>query len=88
MSEDPPKIVFPCEYPIKVLGRTGAAFQSAVMAVFTQYAAGFLEQDVVVKDSRQGTFQSITFTIEAQSEEQLRLIHQDLMDTGLVSMVL
>ena len=44
--------------------------------------------DVVVKDSRKGTFQSITVTIEAQSEEQLRLIHQDLMDTGLVSMVL
>ena len=58
------------------------------MAVFTQHAAGVLEQDVVVKDSRQGTFQSITVTIEAQSEEQLRLIHQDLMDTGLVSMVL
>ena len=58
------------------------------MAVFTQHAAGFLERDVVVKDSRKGTFQSITVTIEAQSEEQLRLIHQDLMDTGLVSMVL
>ena len=58
------------------------------MAVFTQHAAGVLEQDVVVKDSRKGTFQSITVTIEAQSEEQLRLIHQDLMDTGLVSMVL
>ena len=72
MSEDPPKIVFPCEYPIKVLGRAGAAFQPAVL----------------VKDSRNGTFQSITVTIEAQSEEQLRLIHQDLMDTGLVSMVL
>ena len=71
-----------------MLGRAGAAFQSAVMAVFTQHAAGVLEQDVVVKDSRQGTFQSITVTIEAQSEEQLRLIHQDLMDTGLVSMVL
>ena len=80
--------MFPCEYPIKVLGRAGAAFQSAVMAVFTQHAAGFLEQDVVVKDSRKGTFQSITVTIEAQSEKQLRLIHQDLMDTGLVSMVL
>ena len=80
--------MFPCEYPIKVLGRAGAAFQSAVMAVFTQHAAGVLERDVVVKDSRKGTFQSITVTIEAQSEEQLRLIHQDLMDTGLVSMVL
>ena len=88
MSEEPPKIVFPCEYPIKVLGRAGDAFQPAVMAVFNQHAAGFPEQAVLVKDSRNGTFQSITITIEAQSEEQLRQIHQDLMDTGLVSMVL
>ena len=58
------------------------------MSVFSQYAAGFSEQDVLVRDSRNGTFQSITVTIEAQSEEQLRQIHQDLMDTGLVSMVL
>ena len=88
MSEDPPKIVFPCTYPIKVLGRAGSTFQPAVMSVFSQYAAGFSEQDVLVKDSRNGTFQSITITVEAQSEEQLRQIHQDLMDTGLVSMVL
>ena len=58
------------------------------MSVFNQHATGFSEQDVLVKDSRNGTFQSITITIEAQSEEQLRLIHKDLMDTGLVSMVL
>ena len=58
------------------------------MSVFNQYVAGFSEQDALVKDSRNGTFQSITITIEAQSEEQLRQIHQDLMDTGLVSMVL
>jgi putative lipoic acid-binding regulatory protein len=88
VSEDPPKIVFPCAYPIKVLGRAESAFQPAVMTVFNQHAAGYSEQDVVVKDSRKGTFQSITVTIEAQSEDQLRLIHQDLMDTGLVSMVL
>ena len=58
------------------------------MSVFNQHATGFSDQDVLIKDSRNGTFQSITVTIEAQSEEQLRLIHQDLMDTGLVSMVL
>ncbi len=58
------------------------------MLVFNQHAAVLSEQDVLVKESRNGTFQSITITIEAQSEEQLRQIHQDLMDTGLVSMVL
>ena len=88
MTEPPPKIVFPCSYPIKVLGRAGENFQPAVMRIFNERAPGFEPGDVVIKDSRKGTFQSITITIEAQSEEQLRLIHQDLMDTGLVSMVL
>ncbi len=58
------------------------------MRIFHERAPGFEPGDVFIKDSRKGTFQSITITIEAQSEDQLRLIHQDLMDTGLVSMVL
>ena len=88
MTEPPPKIVFPCSYPIKVLGRAGEDFGPAVMRIFHERAPGFEPGDVLIKDSRKGTFQSITITIEAQSEDQLRLIHQDLMDTGLVSMVL
>ena len=88
MTEEPPKIVFPCSYPIKVLGRAVDGFQSAVMAIFQERAPGFTDADVVVKPSRNGTFHSITVTIEAQSEAQLKLIHQDLMSTGLVSMVL
>ena len=58
------------------------------MRIFHERAPGFEPGDVLIKDSRKGTFQSITITIEAQSEDQLRLILQDLMDTGLVSMVL
>jgi putative lipoic acid-binding regulatory protein len=88
VTEPPPKIVFPCSYPIKVLGRAGEDFQPAVMSIFNERAPGFESGDIHIKDSRNGTFQSITITIEAQSAEQLRLIHQDLMGTGLVSMVL
>ena len=88
MTEPPPKIVLTFTYNIKVLGRAGEDFQPAVMRIFNERAPGFEPGDVLIKDSRKGTFQSITITIEAQSEDQLRLIHQDLMDTGLVSMVL
>ena len=88
MTEQPPKINFPCEYPINVLGRACEAFQPTVMAIFRSHAEGFDVSGVVVKDSRKGTFQSMTITIEAKSEEQLSLIHRDLMDTGLVSMVI
>ena len=88
MSVDSPKIVFPCAYPIKVLGRAGEPFRDTVLGIFDRHAPGFAREDVVIKDSNKGTFQSITVTIEAQSEAQLRLIHEDLMGTGLVSMVI
>ena len=88
MDVEPPKIVFPCAYPIKVLGRSSDTFSARVLSIFDRHASGFSRDDVVIKDSKKGTFQSITVTIEAQSETQLRLIHQDLMDTGLVSMVI
>ena len=88
MTDQPPKIIFPCEYPIKVLGRACEAFQPTVLAIFRSRAGEFDSSGVVVKDSRKDTFQSITITIEAKSEEQLTLIHKDLMDTGLVSMVI
>jgi len=88
VTEEPPKIIFPCRYPIKVLGRAVDALQPAVMRIFHKRAPGFTDADVMVKPSRNGTFHSITITIEAQSEAQLKRIHQDLMGTGLVSMVL
>jgi len=88
VSVDPPKIIFPCPYPIKVLGRADDAFRVTVLSIFDRYAPGFSRDNVVIKDSKKGTFQSITVTIEAQSEAQLRLIHQELMGTGLVSMVI
>ena len=88
MDQGPPKIIFPCSYPVKVLGRAVEAFEPTVMTIFRQRAPGFPEDEVVVKPSRNGTFHSITVIIEAQSEAQLRQIHEDLMDTGLVSMVI
>ncbi len=89
MSEqEPPKIEFPCEYPIKVLGRRTESFKPAVIAVFERHAPGFDQTAIVVRDSRKGTFAAITITITATGEKQLSALHRDLMATGLVQMVL
>ncbi|MFN2288423.1 MAG: YbeD family protein [Chromatocurvus sp.] len=87
-AQEPPKIEFPCEYPIKVIGRRTESFQSVVIAVFERYAPGFDHAAIAVRDSRKGTFATITVTITATGEEQLRALHRDLMATGLVQMVL
>ena len=85
---DAPKIEFPCAYPIKVLGREQPDFQALLLAVFDRHAPGFDRQSIAVKTSRAGTFVSITVTIEASGPDQLAAIHQDLMATGCVSLVI
>ena len=87
-EQDPPKIEFPCDYPIKVLGRSTAVFRSVVLEVFARHAPGVTEDAVVEKGSSKGTFTSLTITITATGPEQLEALHRDLMATGQVQMVL
>lgn len=86
--QEPPKIEFPCEYPIKVLGRSSEDFRSLIVTVFERHAPGFDQETIVVKGSSKGTFTSLTITITATGPEQLRALHQDLMATGQVQMVI
>ncbi len=85
---DPPKIEFPCEYPIKVLGRAGDHFQPLVVDIFERHAPGFDRESILVKESSKGTFSSITITITATGPDQLRALHEELMATGHVQMVI
>jgi putative lipoic acid-binding regulatory protein len=87
-EQEPPKIEFPCEYPIKVLGRSVDTFESVIFDVFERHAPGFDQETITVKASSKGTFTSITITITATGKEQLEGLHQDLMATGLVQMVI
>jgi putative lipoic acid-binding regulatory protein len=89
MSEqEPPQIEFPCEYPIKVLGRSSDAFQEVVVDVFERHAPGFDRQAIRARASGKGNFTSLTITITATGRDQLDALHQDLMASGVVQMVI
>ena len=83
-----PKIEFPCDYPIKVLGLSSDAFESIILEVFERHAPGFDQENIAVKGSSKGTFTSLTITITATGQRQLEALHQDLMSTGHVKMVI
>jgi uncharacterized protein len=83
-----PKIEFPCVYPIKVLGRSSEAFEAIILAVFERHAPGFDQQTIAARSSRKGTFTSLTITITATGPDQLEALHQDLLATGHVKMVI
>lgn len=88
MHSEPPKIEFPCDYPIKVLGRSGDDLMEVIVAVFEQHAPGFDRRAVSVRASSKGTFTAITIVITATGPEQLAALHEDLLATGRVQMVL
>ncbi len=87
-NEEPPKIEFPCEYPVKVLGRSSDTFEAVILEVFERHAPGFDQATVSIKASSKGTFTSMTITITATGAEQLQALHEELMGTGLVQMVI
>ncbi|MFT4613259.1 MAG: putative lipoic acid-binding regulatory protein [Bacteroidia bacterium] len=87
-EQDPPKIEFPCEYPIKVLGRSSENFHAMVLEIFQRHAPSEEPHPVAGKSSSKGTFTSLTVTIIATGPDQLKALHEDLMATGHVKMVI
>ncbi|MAN52416.1 MULTISPECIES: YbeD family protein [Marinimicrobium] len=88
-NPDAPKIEFPCEdYPIKVLGDAGSELHELVIEVMERHAPGFDQTRIKIKDSRNGTYQSLTVWITATGEQQLKTIHQELVASSVTKMVL
>lgn len=87
MSE-PTNIVFPCEYLIRIIGYHRLDFRATVLRIVREHAPEFDEQDVTVRDSRDGGYCSVRVTIVATGEPQLRALHQALMEEPSVKLVL
>lgn len=81
-------IEFPCDYPLRVLGLTDAAFVADVLDIVARHAAPVAQSAVALRSSRAGRYQSAAFRIRATSEAQIRALHQDLMAHPAVKIVL
>jgi hypothetical protein len=71
---------FPCEFPIKMMGRDDPEFREAALEVIERHAGPVLEEAVRESFSRRGRFLSITVTITATSQQQLDDIYRELSD--------
>ena len=88
ISEDPPKIEFPCDYPIKVLGDAVPDFTEVVTEVVLKYDSTLDASKVTFRDSGKGRFRAVTLVMRATGEAQLAALFEDLKATGIVKMVI
>lgn len=89
VKPEAPKIEFPCaNYSMKIVGRKTTDYHAWVVQCVQQLAPDLDPKKVQVVDSRNGTFQSIRVAVTAQSADHLQQIHQTLMASGKVKLVL
>ena len=79
---------FPCQFPIKAMGKADLELELLVMEIVRRHAPDFNEGTVATRPSKDGNYIAITVTIEASSKQQLNAIYQDLHDHPHVLMVL
>ena len=83
-----PKIEFPCQYPIKVIGTASDDFAEAICQIVKKHDPGADTGAIELKDSKNGRFLSLRIVITATGQQQLEALHRDLKATGRVHMVL
>ena len=81
-------LAFPCDFPIKVMGRKQPGFAKAVTEIVVKHAPDFDPATVQLRPSRKGSYLSITCVVRASSREQLDALYQELCDHPAVVMVL
>ena len=85
---DVPELEFPCPYPIKVICDNGVGLGELIGGVIQKYDSSFDPASINIKQSKNGNFVSLSVTFEATSREQLDALHQAIIATGRVKMVI
>jgi putative lipoic acid-binding regulatory protein len=88
MSETPPLMEFPNEFPIKVMGRHDGDLRAVTQAIIERHAGPMPESRIKTRTSADGNFLALTYTVTAQSRAQLDDIYRELTACKAVLMAL
>jgi putative lipoic acid-binding regulatory protein len=81
-------LTFPCEFPIKAMGRADCELDTIVVGIVRRHAPDLTEGAIHSRASKNGNYLSVTVVVRATSREQLDAIYQDLVDCEQVIMAL
>jgi hypothetical protein len=81
-------IDFPCEFPVKIMGRAGDDFEGLVFEIVRRHAPEIGLDNLSVRASRDGNFIAVTAIIVARSRRQLDDLYEELSTHERVLMAL
>ena len=81
-------IVYPCAFPIKVMGAKADGFVHAITLIAHEFDPTFDAKTLELRESKGGNYLGITINITATSREQLDELYRTLSTHPMVKMVL
>ncbi len=73
-----PELNFPCEYPVKVIGRDEDDFFNFVVEVISRHVPELSVEEFSTRRSSNGTYMTVSVTFIAQSRPQVDALYQEL----------
>ncbi len=81
-------LVFPCDFPLKVIGLRTDDFAQTMVGIVLRHAPDFGPETAKMRVSAGGRYLSLTCVIRARSREQLNALYRELTAHPAVKVVL
>ena len=88
MSEKTSLLEFPCDFPLKIMGKTSDDFAQTVAEIVIKFAPDFDAATMEMRPSSTGKYLGLTCTVIATSQVQLDDLYRALTGHPAVSVVL
>lgn len=79
---------FPCEFPIKIMGKTHPEFADTIIEVVRKFDSELDASRLETRPSSGGNYTGLTVTVLATSQQQLDDIYRALTGHPMVKVVL
>lgn len=86
-TEEETLLEFPCDFPIKAMGKAAEDFDSHVVQIVRNHVDDLPEGAITTRPSSNGNYLSVTVTVTATSKRQLDNIYLELTASDRILMV-
>lgn len=83
-----PGLVFPCDFPIKIMGPNTQEFHAEIMTIIKTHYPAIPDQNIKHALSKNGNFISISFKVYATNKAELDALYLEVTAHSDVKMVL
>lgn len=88
MTTEHTLIEFPCEFPIKIIGKNSLGFKQEIINIIHKHFPKTPEASILIKQSKQDNYLAISVTVYVTSQKTLDGLYLDLTKHPDIKMVL